>query len=89
MRRLGTPTIGIGVIEKLVRPDHAALAQQIDDIDVSVEDIFAVRFGKLASSVKRPDHRPAITPASPFLCLTGNHPRRGQARCAQRRCQCP
>ena len=40
-RRFRAPAVRIGVMKLLCGEQHAALAQQIDDVDVGVEDVFA------------------------------------------------
>ena len=39
-RRLRAPAVRIRMMKFLLAEQHAALAQQIDDVDVGVEDIF-------------------------------------------------
>ena len=40
-RGFGTPTVWIGVMKLLFAKQHAALAQQFDNVAVGVEDVFA------------------------------------------------
>ena len=45
-RCLRAPTVRIGVVESLLAEQHAAFAQQIHDVDVGVEDVFADKIGQ-------------------------------------------
>ena len=68
-RRLRTPAVGIGVMKFLLAEEHAAFAQQIDDVDVGIEHVLAceileTRFvGEAAMIVDRRQNRQFVLPA--------------------------
>ena len=89
-RGFRAPAIGIGMLVRLLGDEHAAIAQQPDDIGVGVEDVFADQFGQAdflgvaAEIVDRREDREGRS-----FCLTNSHLRRGRARCGRRRCRYP
>ena len=53
-RRLRPPAIRVRMMEVLLAEEHSALAQQIDDIDVGIEDVFADEFRQTSAISKPP-----------------------------------
>ena len=78
------------MLVRLLGDEHAAIAQQSDDIDIGVEDVFADQFRQadfLGVAAEIVDRREDGEDRS--FCLTNSHLRRDRARCGRRRCRYP